>query len=376
MAGLKRYWGWLILLLLFSLATYIYFYQPQFLDVLLQPTRREVYVRSLKKQPEILQRWNQKLEIALQDEIILDKPFYEQVITDSSNAFTSGYMVKIAQGEILSVKLKADDGVPLPWILEIYDEKQNWLEEAEITENGLELNYFTHASSSPRLILQAQLGVTSQAQLMVQKKAYYGFPLVRKTNASIKSFWGASRDGGSRSHEGNDLFASRGHPVVAVSNGRVTSIRNRGLGGKQIWIRDTKIGLAQYYAHLNDWNVKHGDQVIKGDTIGFVGNTGNARTTAPHLHFGIYQDGKAVDPKPYIWQPSLPDSSPPLPWLEDPAATGFSANLRQSPDAASQILQDLKQSKVSILGSSGNWYHVRSSLGKTGFAHKSILKEF
>jgi hypothetical protein len=55
-----------------------------------------------------------------------------------------------------------------------------------------------------------------------------------------------------------------------------------------------------YYAHLDEQLVSQGDRVAEGDTIGLVGNTGNARTTPPHLHFGIYAAGGAINPLPFV----------------------------------------------------------------------------
>lgn len=58
-------------------------------------------------------------------------------------------------------------------------------------------------------------------------------------------------------------------------------------GGKVVWMRDEARGMSLYYAHLDSQHVAAGAYVRPGDTLGFVGKTGNARTTPPHLHFGI-----------------------------------------------------------------------------------------
>ncbi len=94
-------------------------------------------------------------------------------------------------------------------------------------------------------------------------------------------------DGGNRNHEGVDIFAAKGTPVVAVANGFVTRTGNQGLGGKQVWLRDSSSGNAYYYAHLDSILTESGKQVRINDTLGFVGNTGNAAGGSPHLHFGI-----------------------------------------------------------------------------------------
>jgi murein DD-endopeptidase MepM/ murein hydrolase activator NlpD len=119
----------------------------------------------------------------------------------------------------------------------------------------------------------------------------------------LRDTWGAARNQG-RNHEGIDIMAERGTKVYSATEGLVADLRNNNLGGKIIWIIGPA-GSWHYYAHLDDHKrgLNVGDYVRKGDLIGYVGNTGNARATAPHLHYGIYLNGKgrgAVNPYPYL----------------------------------------------------------------------------
>ena len=119
----------------------------------------------------------------------------------------------------------------------------------------------------------------------------------------LRETWGAARSQG-RNHEGIDIMAERGTKVYSATEGLVADLRNNNLGGKIIWIIGPA-GSWHYYAHLDDHKrgLNVGDYVRKGDLIGYVGNTGNARATAPHLHYGIYLNGKgrgAVNPYPYL----------------------------------------------------------------------------
>ncbi len=116
----------------------------------------------------------------------------------------------------------------------------------------------------------------------------------------IADTFGAPR-GSDRTHDGIDIFADRGTEVVSATRGLVVSIRDTGLGGKQVWV----VGPARerhYYAHLEGWRpgLGEGDVVMPGDTLGFVGNSGNARGTPPHLHYGIYGASGAYDPLPLM----------------------------------------------------------------------------
>lgn len=120
--------------------------------------------------------------------------------------------------------------------------------------------------------------------------------------------WGAPRAGGRR-HEGIDIFAPQGTPVVSTTRGMVTEVGTNTLGGQVIWVLGPGLE-SHYYAHLDRFGDVHpGDLVDAGDVLGFVGRTGNARGTPFHLHYGIYHHGKAANPYPRLPQidpPALP----------------------------------------------------------------------
>jgi murein DD-endopeptidase MepM/ murein hydrolase activator NlpD len=126
------------------------------------------------------------------------------------------------------------------------------------------------------------------------------FPVAGK-KAKVGSFWGAERDGGKRKHEGIDIFAKKGTPVVAVCDGIIVSSGNTPRGGKTLWLQPVHHSWKAYYAHLDQKKVKPGQVVKKGQPIGTVGNTGNAKYTPSHLHFGIYKTfGGAMNPLPFV----------------------------------------------------------------------------
>jgi hypothetical protein len=148
--------------------------------------------------------------------------------------------------------------------------------------------------------------------------------------------WGDSY-GGDRSdvpggwHHGDDLFAPLGTPVVAVADGTIFAVGWNRVGGWRLWLVDHD-GNYFYYAHLSGYTrlARDNRAVRRGDVIGFVGNTGDAFTTMPHLHFEVHPNGLlhlgydgAVDPTTYLraWSPpgrvkvlppvELPDGAPP-----------------------------------------------------------------
>jgi murein DD-endopeptidase MepM/ murein hydrolase activator NlpD len=107
-------------------------------------------------------------------------------------------------------------------------------------------------------------------------------------------------------HQGNDLFAPTGTPVLAVADGRLSRVGVNTLGGNRLWLTD-EAGNAFYYAHLSAYApaALEGARVRAGQVIAFVGNTGDAIGTPPHLHFEVHPGGgDSVDPYPYLiaWQ--------------------------------------------------------------------------
>ncbi|MEQ9022655.1 MAG: M23 family metallopeptidase, partial [Pseudomonadales bacterium] len=143
------------------------------------------------------------------------------------------------------------------------------------------------------------------------------FPVAGKDKRAIQSVFGDPRDGGRREHHGVDIFASRHTPILAPTKAEVRFVGVRGLGGKVVWLFDRERGTNLYFAHLQEQKVKRYQMVNPGDTIGTVGNTGNARYTPPHLHFGIYRNGP-IDPYAFI----VPEYARPKPIIPDTILLG------------------------------------------------------
>lgn len=104
-----------------------------------------------------------------------------------------------------------------------------------------------------------------------------------------------------RMHTGIDFSAPRGTPIYATGDGVIKLVRNNGPSGygKEI-IVDHGYGYETRYAHMQDFNVKRGQKVKRGECIGYVGNTG--ASTAPHCHYEVIKDGKTVDPVHYFFR--------------------------------------------------------------------------
>jgi murein DD-endopeptidase MepM/ murein hydrolase activator NlpD len=112
--------------------------------------------------------------------------------------------------------------------------------------------------------------------------------------------------GGDRLHEAIDLLAPRGEPVLAVDDGAIARLFESERGGLTVYQFDPSRAYAYYYAHLDGYapGLRDGDEVFRGQVLGYVGTTGNAPPGTPHLHFAIFKlglerrwwEGTAVDP--------------------------------------------------------------------------------
>ena len=149
------------------------------------------------------------------------------------------------------------------------------------------------------LRMQPELLRGGTFKVLIREFPSIGFPVKGKNSQAIASFFGDPRDGGTREHHGVDIFAPRHTPVLAPSNASVTRVGEGDIGGRYIWLYDSKRSMYLYFAHLETQEVSRGAMVEAGQLIGTVGNTGNARTTPPHLHFGIYSNGP-IDPLYFI----------------------------------------------------------------------------
>lgn len=116
----------------------------------------------------------------------------------------------------------------------------------------------------------------------------------------IADTWGGLRGGG-RHHQGVDIFAKRGTTVRSTTPGVVVRIADFGIGGKHVWVLGPA-GERHYYAHMDDWAIglRRGSRIDTGTPLGVVGDTGNAKGTPPHLHYGIYGTNGARNPWPLL----------------------------------------------------------------------------
>src|SRR5918999_153991 len=126
-------------------------------------------------------------------------------------------------------------------------------------------------------------------------------PLEDVKKKEIADTWQAPR-GTNRKHQGQDIFAPRGTPILSATDGYVIRIGENSLGGQTVSVMGAG-GRVYYYAHLDSYapRIEEGDYVTTKSVLGYVGTTGNAAGTPPHLHFGVYEGMRgAMNPLPLL----------------------------------------------------------------------------
>jgi murein DD-endopeptidase MepM/ murein hydrolase activator NlpD len=224
------------------------------------------------------------------------------------------------------------------------------------------------------LRLQPELLRSGSYTLEISNGPSLSFPVKTTGRPRIESLFGVGRDANSRRHEGIDIFDAFHTPVIASANGTVTRVAENKLGGLVVMMRPQGKNYTLYYAHLDKQIAREGQQVVVGDTLGLMGKTGNARTTPPHLHFGIYTSNGAIDPYPFV----NPAVSRPLPitaslnYLNATLRSRSKTNLYARPESHSQPLQALPAATVlHIDAASSSWYKATLPNGQTGYLHSS-----
>lgn len=135
-------------------------------------------------------------------------------------------------------------------------------------------------------------------------------PVAGVPRTAIADSWNDARGGGTRGHHGTDIMAPGGTPVVAAAPGRIEKLFQSGLGGITLYVRSPDRRWTYYYAHLAGYaaGIREGMAVKAGDTLGYVGDTGDAGAGNYHLHFGLtrmqpddrWYQGENVNPYPML----------------------------------------------------------------------------
>lgn len=339
---------------------------------LLETSERAQYERRFNGADSLMTAWKKEFSIAAASPLKISDGSSFTVKADPNDLKATGYLVKLQKGDLLSVDATSE-GEGKRIFVDLWDVVSGPEEaQSEILKNN-SFTHVTHNSGWYRIIIQPEIEYEGIFTVRIYTQPSLSFPVAGKGNKDIQSFWGAGRDNGDRKHEGIDIFAKRGTAVLAATDGYIMRAANSGLGGKQVWQRDGLTGNSLYYAHLDSILVESGARVKTGDPLGLVGSTGNAAGGPPHLHFGIYSAGGAVDPYPYVQKRGVPEfRKSDLPFLK----WAKSANiLRFGPGMQYETITTINEKiSVRILAVHGEWIHIRTSSGDEGFVNSKRLQ--
>lgn len=351
----------------------------QYVDTRRPNTPHEAYLQGLHDAglsgTALSQAWIHEAAEAVRNPRRVDLPFQEEGFISPESPDAVGYRFSLERGQTLTIHLQVRGEESTRVFLDLLRVAEDEADpprpvEADTLPDGL--MYEPYRGGDFLVRVQPELLAGGEYSLILQVDPALSFPVAGLGMRAVQSLWGAPREGGRRSHEGVDIFARRGTPVVAAVDGVVRRVNVTNLGGKVVWLRDEKQNRNLYYAHLDSQVVVRGQRVQVGDTLGFVGNTGNAVTTPPHLHFGVYYRGEgAVDPAPYLNPPrgrlAEVDVDRALygQWVR---VRSDGIYLRDGPSRGAPVTTELAQhTPARVLGGSADWYRVALPDGRQGY---------
>src|SRR5688572_5142584 len=353
-------------------------------DIFWPASPRDRYLASLRAagldKTALSRAWIDAADRALARPVDAVLPFKEEGYFAPTEPTAVGYRVSLRRGQQLDLELGVSATLPFRLFIELFEDSGDAQPRrvAYVADDARTLTFKSRRDGSYVLRVQPELLGGGRWTLTQRAKAALGFPVQGHDASAVHSTFGVSRDAGRREHHGIDIFAPRGTPALAATDGYVTSVTTNRLGGNVVWIWDPARHLTLYYAHLDTQEVTAGTRVRAGDVVGRVGNTGNARTTNPHLHFGIYGIGEgAIDPYPFVRHPPSEAARvlASLSRMGTLARTrSESVALRSRPNAADRPIQTLPRSTVlKIEAAAASSYRVRLPDDRVGYVLASTV---
>ncbi len=340
-------------------------------------TPHEQYEKKIEdaglKETALGEAWLKAAAITLSNPLDISLPYSETGYFAGDKASAVGLRFRAKRGEKIRISLTKKPVENFAMYVDLWQpatsaDKPKLLMAADTV--NLSLEYTITEDSIFIVRIQPELLKEGEYRLTILTEPSLAFPISPKVKSNIGSFWGVGRDNGARKHEGIDIFAPFRSPAVAVADGIVTRVNENTLGGKVVFMRPDNSWFNLYYAHLDSQTVQEGQRVKTGDTLGLTGNTGNARFTASHLHFGIYTNNGPIDPlyfvKPATKEPAKLSVS--LNNLNTWMRTGKKTRLYADQNAgASNFLTLEENTLLRPEAGTGSYYRVILPDGKKGF---------
>jgi peptidoglycan LD-endopeptidase LytH len=346
-------------------------------DGVFRGSPHERYGESLRSadlaETELGRAWLRASTHALEDAPRVDLPYREVGYFDPARPEAVALEVELPQGQRLEARAEAEPPSGEGWFFDLmrrHGDGWETVTSADTAGEGpLQLSRRADESQVFVVRLQPELLRGGRYELFLEGVGSLAFPVEGAGPGDIGSGFGAPRSQGARSHRGVDIFAPRGAPVLAPTDGWVTRVGENRLGGNVVHMRGG--GLSFYFAHLERQSVGTAARVRAGDVLGEVGNSGNARGTPPHLHFGVFRGDEAVDPYSYLVDlgAGSPPVRAPLRLLGEWArSTAPGLRLRGGPGTGYPIVDELREREaVRVNAAVRDWYRVRTTAGRAGF---------
>ncbi|UII22152.1 peptidoglycan DD-metalloendopeptidase family protein [Fulvivirga ligni] len=341
----------------------------------------ETYLKSLKsaglENTTLMNKWVEAGKSALTDSIFIDLPYKEKGYFSDSEPDARSYRFQAKEGKLLQIDSDVQSEQNGQLFLDLFFYKESQWKAIAHSDSAAILKYEVEDDGYYLLRIQPSLLNSAYYNLTINSNPILINPVQGATNRSIGSFYGAPRDAGARSHEGLDIFAKRGTPVVAPTDGYVSRVGTNNLGGNVVWLRDNKRGQSYYFAHLDQQLVSSGERVKQGDTLGLVGNTGNAKNTPPHLHFGIYSSG-SKDPLAWVKVAEKMIDDFKIDSVQFSSlfvTTSKTLNLRSGPGTNFTPIDQLANNTIlKIIGQFQDWFRIELPNNQQGFVFKNLIK--
>lgn len=339
---------------------------------------REAYLRSLEDAQltsrQLAVAWIAAARQALAAPTSISSSYRETGYFDPSRPSAAGFALEVAPGDLIQARLATAPLDAAVFLELLRPAAEDW-EVVASGPDGRALEYQPRRAERLVLLVQPELLAGGRYTLDIVIGGSLEFPVAEAGRPKIISVFGAPRDGGARVHQGIDIGAPRGTAALAADDGWILSANENPLGGRVIWLRGDS-GVTLYYAHLERQLVRGGERVARGETIGEVGDTGNARGTTPHLHFEVSSGELRFDPAPWIRRAPEPaavaaDLEPVGAWAR---AASDRTPLRAEPSAQSPRIAELSRYQAAqVVAASRNWYRVELPDGRRGYAAAAQL---
>jgi peptidoglycan LD-endopeptidase LytH len=342
----------------------------------------ENYADALKaanlQQTQLGSLWFAAAAAGLQRPVTINLPYKETGYFASDKPASAGFSFQLRRGDLLKVSLNSIPASTSKLFIDLWKpsaKEPELLAVADTLTNNLQ--YEARENVLLVLRLQPELLKSVEYTVSIITAPSLAFPVQESGKPKIISGWGAGRDNGTRTHEGIDIGAAFGTPVLAVANGYINSVTENNLGGKVIFLRPENKNFSVYYAHLSKQVATTGQHVNEGDIIGMVGNTGNAKNTVPHLHFGIYTGNGAVDPQPFVDRnrASPAEIKAALKKSGEPIRTNSSVKFYTAPSSTATSNTIGAGQALVIQAATSNWYKVELPDQRKGFILSNNVTE-